>query len=262
MEERRFLVDAELRDLPFPVRVISRSSPEGQLTVANISILARISGMFQARWIDRFIQEAHRHRNRMGTETLREDIRDYLDALQATMARLKFEYPFFMEQETPVSKEKCLVRYACVYSVEVISADKEPQITFEIQVPVVTTYPGSSPEQPGGLFGQSSIVTIATRSRENVFPEDLIEIANQHALSPVYSFLTEEDQAYVIQQIHSQVKTSLVMTDEIQAELSHRHDIDWFSVRSSNYGILHPYSTAIGTEKSRWLTLAAFDEEL
>jgi hypothetical protein len=54
--ESRFLVDVGLKDLPFPIRVVSRASPEGQPTVATVDIRARIMREFEARWIDTFIQ--------------------------------------------------------------------------------------------------------------------------------------------------------------------------------------------------------------
>jgi GTP cyclohydrolase FolE2 len=41
-EKKRFLVDVGIRDLPFPMKVISRENPDGQQTIANISISTRI----------------------------------------------------------------------------------------------------------------------------------------------------------------------------------------------------------------------------
>jgi hypothetical protein len=54
VEQKKFLVDVEMRDLPFPLRVISKNDSEGQPTVANIAICARIMQEFEARWIDAF----------------------------------------------------------------------------------------------------------------------------------------------------------------------------------------------------------------
>ena len=56
---KKFLVDVEMKDLPFPMRVISKKDSEGQPTVADISISARIMQEFEARWIDRFIRVLH-----------------------------------------------------------------------------------------------------------------------------------------------------------------------------------------------------------
>ena len=120
---------------------------------------------------------------------------------------------------------------------------------FRISIPCITTYPVSETEEKGFL-AQLSVVSIQTRSPSDLFPEDLVSIVDAHALAPVYSFLAVEDQRELISRIHSKKKTSLVMIDEVRQELSLDKRIDFFTVRCSNFGLLHSYSTHIGTEKS------------
>jgi len=239
--EKRFMQDVGLTDLPFPMKVLSRDFREGQHTIANISIIARI---------------IHKHQGYIGTETLKTNVLDYIKELNATKVKVDFNYPFFAEKTTPVSKEKCLVRYACTYSASVARSDLTPQISLKISVPCITTYPSSTPDKPGGLFGQISTVDIDVQSHKDIFPEDLIDIVDRHALMPVYSFLTEEDQAYVIRKIHSDKKTSVVMLDEIKEDLAAISKIEGYTVTSKNFGMLHSYSTLIGTSKSMWIPLS------
>ncbi len=262
MDRKGFLVDVGMQDLPFPMRVMSRVDPDGQFTIANISIKAHIMQEFEARWIDKFIQILHEHRDRIGTRTLRTNIVDYLRELRATMVKVDFEFPFFIEKVTPVSETKGLVRYLCTYSAQAWQVEKTPKIVFGIRVPAITTYPASAPDKPGGLFGQLSIVAIEAESGQDLYPEDMVEMVDRHALSPVYSFLSEEDQTFIIQKVHSEAKSSVTMTNGIQRELSAKRDIDWFSVRSDNYGMIHSYSTVISTEKSRWVPFSGYDEEI
>ncbi len=259
--ERRFLVDVGMRDLPFPIRVLSRCTPEGQLTVADISISARIMHDFEARWIDTFVQIVHQHRDRIGTATLVENIVDYVDALRASAVTVTFGFPFFYEKRTPVSREKCLVRYMCAYTVRANAVAGPPRATLSVDVPVLTTYPASNLDTEGGLFGQLSRVTIDVEPREDVFPEDLVDLADRHALAPLYSFLTDEDQAFLIQKAHTEYKPSVVVLDEIRDELARDHNVAWYSVRGVNYGMLHPYSTVIGTEKSMWVPFSGYETD-
>jgi len=258
-EKKRFLVDVGIRDLPFPMKVISRENPDGQQTIANISISTRIMQEFEARWIDKFIQIVHEHRDRIGTKTLRVNIFDYLHELQATVVKIDFDYPFFIEKTTPVSKQKCLVRHLCTYTAKVSAVDDKPKVTFKVEVPIVTTYPGSAPNMPGGLFGQLSIMVLEVEAKDDIYPEDLIELIDRHALSPIYSFLSEEDQAFIIQKVHSEERYSVMVLDEIKEELARNPDVGWYSVRCSNYGMLHSYSTIISTEKSVWVPFSSYE---
>ncbi len=259
-KEKRFLVDVGIRDLPFPIRVISKVNPAGQPTVAVISINARIMHEFEARWIDTFIQIVHSHRDRIGPNTLRVNIMDYLKELHATMVKIDFDYPFFIEKVTPVSKERCLVSYQCSYSAKVPSVQETPRVILKMKIPVITTYPTSKPEESKGLFGQLSIMDIEIESEGDFYPEDLVEIVDRHSLSPIYSFLTEKDQSFIIQKVHSEKKTSVVTIDEIKDELAHNRNIEWYHICCSNFGMLHSYSTVIATEKSTWVPFSGYEE--
>jgi GTP cyclohydrolase FolE2 len=187
---------------------------------------------------------------------------DYLRELNATMVKVDFAYPYFIEKLTPVSREKCLVRYMCNYSAKASSVEEKAKIFFRLEVPAISTYPASSPEKPGGLFGQLSAVVIEVQSEKDIYAEDLVDAVDRHALMPVYSFLTEEDQAFVIERIHSERKSSVVMTDGIKNELARNRDITWYSVTCSNFGMLHSYSTVVHTEKSMWVPLSGYEEEV
>ena len=261
VEEKRMLVDVGMDDLPFPIKALSKANPDGQNTVAKISIKARIMHEFEVMWIDKFVQVLHRHRDAIGTRTLRKNIPEYMKELNATAVRVDFEYPFFVEKLTPISKEKCLVQYSCSYSAKAPSMEKESKAIFRIKVPCITTYPVSDITIPGGVLGQLSMVAIEIESVNDVFPEDLVAIVDKHALAPVYSFLNPVDQTDIIRRIHSEKKTSVVMVDEIKGDLMRNKDISYYSVACSNYGMLHSYSTIIRTEKSMWVPFSGSESD-
>jgi len=258
---KRYLVDVGMKNLPFPMRVASKVTPGGQPTVGYISVSAHVAHEFEARWIDRFIQILHQHRNVIGTKTVKANIADYLKEFNDAPIVIDFEYPFFLEKLTPISREQCLVRYQCNFSVKASSVQK-PKAIFKIDVPVVTSYPQSSAALAGSPFGQLSIVTVEVESSEEIYPEDIVDIVDKHAIAPVYSFLTPEDQEFIIQKVHKEVKSSVVTVDEIKEDLAHDRKISWYSVRCANFGMLHSYSTFIATEKSSWVPFSGYGEEL
>ena len=119
-----------MRELQYPIRVLSKANLEGQATVANITINAQIAGEFEARWIDIFIRTFHSHRDDIGTKSLKQNIKDYLINLKASCVRVDLEYPFFIEKTTPLSKAKSLAKYICKYSAEAISKDISSPFIF------------------------------------------------------------------------------------------------------------------------------------
>ncbi|MFA7283913.1 MAG: hypothetical protein WC066_05140, partial [Candidatus Omnitrophota bacterium] len=88
--EKRYMEDVGMRNLPFPMKVVSKVDKSGQSTVADISISARIMQEFEAGWIDKFIQTLHNHRERIGTKTLKDNIKDYVRHLKASSVKIEF----------------------------------------------------------------------------------------------------------------------------------------------------------------------------
>lgn len=252
-KETRFLQDVGMKNLPIPLIVLSRKNPDGQHTVANVSISARIMQDFKADWIDAFIQVIHKHGSNEVQKSLRSNTVDFLNLLKASSVRVDLEYPFFMEKMTPASKEKSLVRYLCTYSAKITSTNADATILFKIEIPVITTYPINHQSSKGGLFVQMSSVTVELESEKDIFPEDIVELVEKHALSPVYSFLAKEDQEYIINKVHTIEKSSVDMIDEIKKDLAINKDVKWYSVTSADYGILHSYTTFLNIEKSNWI---------
>ncbi len=257
---KRFLVDVGIQDLPFPMRVRSREHSDGQPTVASINISARIMQRFEARWIDTFIRVLHRHHAEVGIEWLTDNVDDYLDELNASKVRIDFTFPIFVEKITPVSHESCLVRYMCTRSARLYSAHTEATKSLRLEIPCITTYPASSLALSGGLFGQLSVFDIEVESEEVIYPEDLVDMVDRHAVAPLYSFLTEVDQTFIIDQVHSIEKNSVVVTDEVKGELAHNKAITSYTVRCSNFGMLRPYSTFLATEKNKWVPDSGWEE--
>lgn len=257
--QQRVIEDVGMANLQFPIRVLSGRNPQGQDTVATITVNARILQEFEARWIDRFIQVLHRHRGVVGATALQGQALDYMHELNARSVNLAYEFPYFIEKTTPVSREQCLVRYRCAYAVRVHALNSEPTVLFRIEVPAITTYPGSSRHTPGGLFGQLSRIGLEVMARGDIYPEDLVEMVDRHALAPLYSYLTEEDQRHIIERVHTEEKNSVLVVDAIKLELARRQDIEWYAVKSTNYGMLHSYSTMVGLEKSPWIPFSGYE---
>ena len=259
---RAFLVNVSIHDLPFPIKVLSGSSKTGQNTVANISVQARIMKEFEAEWIDKFIQVTHKHRDNIGPEHIKSSVKDYLEALNANSVRIEMSFPYFVEKRTPKSNEPCLVKYDCTYTSLFPSLDNEVKIIFGIKCPVITSYPIDS--QAAGKknsFPQLSILRIEVQPKGEIYPEELIKLADSKSLAPIYSFLSKEDQLYLIEKTQQNYHSSVDMVDEIRLELAKNKDIGWYSISSSNYGMLHNYTTLISLEKSRWVPGSYYDDE-
>jgi len=85
-KEGAFIVDVGITNLPFPIRAFSRVYPEGQPTVANITVHARIMREFETRWIDR-----------LGSINIKAILEEVTRETKANALEVRFNYPFFVE---------------------------------------------------------------------------------------------------------------------------------------------------------------------
>lgn len=261
-DKKRYLVDVGMDDFAFPFKIADRMHTEGVPTIGKISVHARINQEFEARWIDKFAQVLHQHRDAVGSHSLRRGIFDYLEALHADSVQVTLRFPFFVEKTTPVSGLTCLVSHDCTYRAKLSAFDKQPKLTLTVEVPTLTTDPCSSLDQPGLLFAQRTLVTVEVASLREIFIEDIVNTVDRHALIPVYSFLTPEDRAHLIGVAHSKTVSSVVLTEAVKNFLAPREDVDWYRVVCRNRGLLHLYSTEVATEKGSWVPASDFADAI
>ena len=240
------LTDVGVADLPWPVRVPSRAAPRGQPTVARVAVEARVAREFEADWVDRLLRILHEHRDSIGTQALRREVGAFVEALGASMVAVTLDYPFFVEKRTPRTGQKCLVKHDCSCSVVALSPDASARVFFTIGVPCITTGPSPEGRHGGASVGQSSLVTLETESRGDVFPEDLVALVDRNALAPLYSFLAPEDREDVLRLIHTGRRTSVEMVERIRNELAADPGLGYYSVRCLDSSFLHPYHTMVG----------------
>jgi GTP cyclohydrolase I len=48
---------------------------------------------------------------------------------------------------------------------------------------------------------------------------------------------------------------------EVKDELAHNENIAWYAITAASYGMLHSYSTVIGTEKNMWVPFSGYEPD-
>ncbi len=258
--EKRFLVDVGINDVVYPIKAISKTEKDGQNTIAKISIQAKIEEEFESEWINKFIQILHEHRDIIGPSTLKKNIRTYFQELNAKMVRIDFNYPYFIAKKTPASEQLNLVKYNCTYSSK-MSTTIEPKTIFRIEIPVITTVPESVKMNAGSFAGQLSIITVTLESYKEIFPETIVGLVENKAISSLYNYLTVDDQNWLTKKIQNTNKTNIVLLDEIDKDLKQNEFILWHSVSCENFNPLQSFSTTMSTERDVWGSRSELGDE-
>lgn len=225
--------------LPFIIRM---KNGRFQSVLAEIKITVDLPHQFKGTHMSRFIEVLNQwSRQPISNKELQailKDIRYRTDA-QRTHIDLKFKY--FLEKVAPVSGLSGLMDYDCLFSCEL---GEEFQFTLGVTIPATTLCPCSKEISLYGAHNQRSKITVKVKFRPGNFLwiEDLIDLIEVQASSPVYSLLKREDEKFVTESAYDNPKfVEDVIRDSVLA-LRGQEKIDWFDIECENFESIHNHS--------------------
>lgn len=244
-----------VRDLRYPIVVLDEKAGTQQ-TVARLSMSVDLPHQFRGTHMSRFIEVLERHRGEITMRTLPDVLEDLRVRLKADNARIEVRFPYFVERHAPVSKAAALMDYEAWFIGHGTKARLE--FVLGVSVPVTSLCPCSKAISDYGAHNQRGAVTIEVRSRREqngspsiVWIEELIQVAERAASSPVYSLLKRVDERHVTMQAYDNPRFVEDIARDVAVTLRADPRIVWYRVEVNNDESIHNHSAYASTEWSR-----------
>ncbi len=237
-----------VRDLRYPITVLDRAA-ESQRTVATITLSVGLPQDTKGPHMSRFIHVLERHRGEITVRTLPVVLRDLKTTLEAESARIEVRFPYFLERRAPVSGVPALVDYQCAFIGEMNGGDMD--FVLGVEVPVTSLCPCSKAISDYGAHNQRGYVRIETRSTEIIWIEELIDVAEASASTPVYALLKREDERYLTMQAYDNPVFVEDMVRNAAVRLREDARVTWFRVRAENHESIHNHNAFAQVSLSR-----------
>ena len=237
-----------VKGLRYPVKVLDKKN-QVQCTTATVDLFVNLPHHYKGTHMSRFIEIFHSHHTDISMKNfllMLEDIRTSLDAEKA-FGTLTF--PFFIEKEAPVSKQKSMLSYQCSYEGSVSSGESEFFVT--ICVPVTTLCPCSKAISQNGAHNQRGNVTVKLKSSFFFWIEDVISLIEESASCAIYSLLKREDEKFVTEKAYENPRFVEDVVREVYLALksfSTEKSFSWFSVEAENFESIHSHNAYAYTE--------------
>lgn len=232
-----------IKNLRYPIRVLDRQN-QSQDTVAAVSMFVDLPHHFKGTHMSRFVEILNKYHGRISIREIDEILDTMLDSFNCRSAHVEIRFPYFLKKSAPVSKAESLVDYDCALFGELVRKGRKRffSLTIEVNAPVTTVCPCSKEISRQGAHNQRSVVTIRIRSSQLVWFEELIEIAEKSASSPVYSLLKREDEKQVTE--HGYANPAFVedVVRSVAQKLKSDKRINWFQVESENMESIHNHN--------------------
>ncbi|MEE9613877.1 MAG: GTP cyclohydrolase FolE2 [Thermodesulfobacteriota bacterium] len=234
-----------VKDVRYPVCVRDKKN-KIQHTIASINMYVDLPHQFKGTHMSRFVEILNEHRREISVEKFPDILEEMKKRFDASTAHLEVEFPYFIEKAAPVSGSRGLMDYVCRLSG---SLGDERDMVLEVRVPVTTLCPCSREISDRGAHNQRGEVRVAVRFDGFLWIEDLIEVVEGSASSPVYSLLKRDDEKYVTERSYDNPMFVEDVVREAALNLGGIKGIKWARIEAENRESIHNHSAYALVEK-------------
>ncbi len=237
-----------VKGLRYPIVVQDRENGN-QHTVAEIQMAVHLPHNFRGTHMSRFLEILNCHRGNIASDNLHEILSEMREKLDAEVAHMELEFPYFIEKTAPVSGAKGLQEYVCRFEGSLGGSEADSDFVLVVKVPVTTLCPCSREISSYGAHNQRSIVTLSVRFNGFVWIEDLVDVAEKSASCALYPLLKRKDEKYVTEYAYDNPRFVEDVVRECALHLEAVEDVCWYRVEAENYESIHNHNAYALLEK-------------
>ncbi len=237
-----------VKGLRYPVVVQDRENGS-QHTVAEIQMSVHLPHSFRGTHMSRFLEVLNRHRGNIASGNLNEILGEMRSRLDAEVAHLELEFPYFIEKQAPVSGAKGLQEYLCRFEGSLGEIEADSDFVLVVRVPVTTLCPCSKEISSHGAHNQRGIVSLSVRYDGFVWIEDLVDVAEKSASCALYPLLKRKDEKYVTEYAYNNPRFVEDVVRECALHLEAMEGVYWYRVEAENYESIHNHNAYALIEK-------------
>src|SRR3990172_2907353 len=248
-DKRKLAIDrVGIKAIRHPIRVAERGGGT-QHTVAVFNMYVSLPHHFKGTHMSRFVEILNMHEREISVETFQVTLDQMMDRLEAEAGTIEMSFPYFINKQALVSKVKSLMDYEVTFTGEICGGTKH--FTMKVVVPVTSLCPCSKKISDYGAHNQRSHITIAARTKDFVWIEELVDYAERQASSELYGLLKRPDEKHVTERAYDNPKFVEDMVRDVAAALNRDKRISRYVVESENFESIHNHSAYALIEKDK-----------
>lgn len=239
-DDRNIDVDkVGIKDITYPV-VLSDRDRGKQHTVARINMYVRLPHNFKGTHMSRFVEIINKHSEDINLYSIGHILDEMKARLDSEEAFMELSFNYFVRKKAPVSGQDAMMDYYCTYACSSGPDGRDSVLT--VRVPVQTLCPCSKEISDYGAHNQRSYVSVSVRMKKLMWIEEIIELAEKSASSPVYPLLKREDEKFVTEYAYENPAFVEDVVRNAAQLLMNEDRIVWFEVSSENMESIHNHS--------------------
>jgi len=227
-----------IKRLRHPLTVAARNG--AQATIGEWAFDVYLPESRKGTHMSRFVALLESERAPFDADVMRDMLREMIERLDAPAGQIAVSFPLFIRKPAPVSEVMSVIDV----EVRLKGAIKEgtASVTLEVVVPVTTLCPCSKEISAYGAHNQRSHVTITVVLEKDVDAEELVDIAEAEASSPLYGLLKRVDEKYVTEYAYDHPKFVEDLVRDVVRRLEGDRRFRSYVVEVENFESIHNHS--------------------
>ena len=223
-----------VKNVKYPIQVLDKSRKK-QNTTGTVNLFVNLPHNFKGTHMSRFIEVFHKHHNDISMNNFLEMLEEIRSKLDAERAFGRITFPYFIEKSAPVTKSAGLMEYTCSAG---SNAARNARFFISIKVPIATLCPCSKAISDYGAHNQRGFVKVKVLYSKFFWIEDVIEMIENCASTPLYSVLKRQDEKFVTEHAYDNPRFVEDVVREVYLGLK-KMDFKWFTVEAETEESIH-----------------------
>lgn len=206
---------------------------------AGVSLPKDYKGTHMSRFVE--VLNEWRNKNMLGVD-IKGCLKEIVEKLDAKSGELEFEFKYFIDKVSPVSKLTSPMCYDCSFTGTYYN--NTYKFYLGVKVPVTTLCPCSKEISDNGAHNQRSIVSlkISYDDDAHIWIEDLVKEIETCASSEIYSLLKREDEKFVTEQAYNNPKFVEDLLRDVIIKIKSNDKIRSLELHCESFESIHNHS--------------------
>ncbi|HLO40407.1 MAG TPA: GTP cyclohydrolase FolE2 [Phycisphaerales bacterium] len=228
-----------VKDVVYPIRLRERDGGE-QSTVATVNMYVALPHHQKGTHMSRFLEVLNEQtKGPIRPDTIVKVAREICDKLHAEEAHFEATFPYFIRKPAPVTGMVGLMDYKVTFECRANHAD---DFLLTVSAPATSLCPCSKEISKYGAHNQRCRIEAKVRFKGTLWIEDLVELLEKAASSPVFAVLKRPDEKYVTEKAFENPKFVEDIVRDLALGLNTDDRITWYSINSENFESIHNHN--------------------
>ena len=237
---RRLDIDkVGIKDIRHPVIILDRNG-HPQHTVGSFSMYVHLPHDRRGTHMSRFVEILNGYTEPLSVATISVLLQQVGTTLESDAVYMEVKFPYFVTKKAPVSGVTSLLDYDVTLTGEL--RGQSSAVNIKVVVPITSLCPCSKQISDYGAHNQRSHVTLTARIDEQLWIEELIELAEQEASCEIYGLIKRPDEKFITERAYDNPKFVEDLVRDIAAGLNADPRVHAYTVESENFESIHNHS--------------------